>query len=77
MTSITFGGGPTVDARRDFSNLKEGSQVPGYYNNKNFVSETMGFRGGKLEVETYFIESFSHTESRLLQGPLSRLFVIV
>jgi hypothetical protein len=33
MTSITFGGGPTVDARRDFSNLKEGSQVPGYYKN--------------------------------------------
>ena len=31
MTSITFGGGPTVEARRDFSNLKEGSQVPGYF----------------------------------------------
>jgi hypothetical protein len=30
MTSITFGGGPTIEARRDFSNLKEGSQVPGY-----------------------------------------------
>lgn len=30
MTSITFGGGPTIDARRNFSNLKPGSQVPGY-----------------------------------------------
>ena len=29
MTSITFGGGPTVQARRNFSNLKPGSQVPG------------------------------------------------
>lgn len=30
MTSITFGGGPTIEARRNFSNLKSGSQVPGY-----------------------------------------------
>lgn len=30
MTSITFGGGPTISARRNFSNLKPGSQVPGY-----------------------------------------------
>lgn len=30
MTSITFGGGPTLEARRAFSNLKPGSQVPGY-----------------------------------------------
>ncbi len=30
MTSITFGGGPTIEARRNFSNLKPGSQVPGY-----------------------------------------------
>ena len=30
MTSITFGGGPEIDARRSFSNLKEGSQVPGF-----------------------------------------------
>jgi hypothetical protein len=30
MTSITFGGGPTIEARRQFSNLKSGSQVPGY-----------------------------------------------
>lgn len=30
MTSITFGGGPTMEARRNFSNLKPGSQVPGY-----------------------------------------------
>ena len=29
MTSITFGGGPTTEARRNFSNLKPGSQVPG------------------------------------------------
>ena len=69
MTSITFGGGPTVDARRDFSNLKEGSQVPGYHKNIYFVSETTGFRGRKSEVETYFIESFPPaTKSRLLQS---------
>lgn len=30
MTTITFGGGPTIDARRAFSNLKPGSEVPGY-----------------------------------------------
>lgn len=30
MTSTTFGGGPTIDARRNFSNLKPGAQVPGY-----------------------------------------------
>lgn len=30
MTSTTFGGGPSIEARRNFSNLKPGSQVPGY-----------------------------------------------
>jgi hypothetical protein len=30
MTSISFGGGPSIEARRSFTNLKEGSQVPGY-----------------------------------------------
>ncbi|CAF0727319.1 unnamed protein product [Brachionus calyciflorus] len=30
MTTITFGGGPSIEARRDFSNLKPGSEVPGY-----------------------------------------------
>lgn len=31
MTSITFGGGPSIEARRNFSNLKSGSEVPGYF----------------------------------------------
>ncbi|KAK2187649.1 hypothetical protein NP493_158g00003 [Ridgeia piscesae] len=30
MTTIAFGGGPTVDQRRDFANLQDGSHVPGY-----------------------------------------------
>ncbi|RNA39383.1 hypothetical protein BpHYR1_039371 [Brachionus plicatilis] len=30
MTTITFGGGPTIEARRSFSNLKPGTEVPGY-----------------------------------------------
>ena len=30
MTSITFGGAPSIEARRNFVNLKSGSQVPGY-----------------------------------------------
>jgi hypothetical protein len=30
MTSITFGGAPSIEARRNFSNLKRGSQLPGY-----------------------------------------------
>ena len=30
MTSITFGGGPRLEARKAFTNLKPGSQVPGY-----------------------------------------------
>ncbi|UJR08546.1 hypothetical protein I4U23_012808 [Adineta vaga] len=30
MTTVEFGGGPTLEARRRFSNLKEGSQVPKY-----------------------------------------------
>jgi hypothetical protein len=30
MTSTTFGGGPSIEARRNFSNLKPGAQVPGY-----------------------------------------------
>ncbi len=29
MTSISYGGGPSIEARRGFSNLKDGSQVPG------------------------------------------------
>lgn len=28
MTTIEFGGGPSLEARRQFSNLKDGSQVP-------------------------------------------------
>lgn len=32
MTTITFGGGPTIDARRSFSNLKPGAEVPGFLN---------------------------------------------
>ncbi|CAF0782401.1 unnamed protein product [Rotaria sp. Silwood1] len=30
MTTIEFGGGPSLEARRQFSNLKDGSQVPKY-----------------------------------------------
>lgn len=30
MTTITFGGGPNLEARRNFSNLKDGSELPGY-----------------------------------------------
>lgn len=28
MTTVEFGGGPTLEARRKFSNLKEGSEIP-------------------------------------------------
>lgn len=28
MTTIEFGGGPSIEARRQFANLKDGSQVP-------------------------------------------------
>mgnify|MGYP006904166740 CR=1 FL=1 len=28
MTTVEFGGGPSLEARRQFANLKEGSQVP-------------------------------------------------
>ncbi len=28
MTTIEFGGGPSLEARRQFCNLKDGSQVP-------------------------------------------------
>lgn len=30
MTTTAFGGGPSIEARRNFSNLKYGSQIPGY-----------------------------------------------
>jgi hypothetical protein len=30
MTTITFGGGPSLEARKNFANLKDGAQVPGY-----------------------------------------------
>ncbi|XP_046567438.1 uncharacterized protein C10orf82-like [Haliotis rubra] len=30
MTTVAFGGGPTVEQRRAFAQLKEGTQVPGY-----------------------------------------------
>jgi hypothetical protein len=28
MTTIEFGGGPSLEARRQFTNLKDGSQLP-------------------------------------------------
>jgi len=28
MTTVEFGGGPTLEARRHFANLKEGSEIP-------------------------------------------------
>jgi hypothetical protein len=28
MTTIEFGGGPTIEARRRFANLKDGSEIP-------------------------------------------------
>lgn len=30
MTTVEFGGGPTIEARRQFANLKDGSQLPKY-----------------------------------------------
>ena len=30
MTSIACGGGPTIEQRRDFAGLKDGSHLPGY-----------------------------------------------
>lgn len=57
MTSITFGGGPTIEARRHFSNLKEGSQVPGYlgyihqlkYNNGHTYGDQTHLLAGRFE----------------------------
>ncbi len=28
MTTVEFGGGPTIEARRRFANVKEGSHIP-------------------------------------------------
>jgi len=28
MTTVEFGGGPTIEARRRFANVKDGSQIP-------------------------------------------------
>jgi hypothetical protein len=30
MTTVEYGGGPTMDQRREFSGLKEGAHIPGY-----------------------------------------------
>jgi hypothetical protein len=30
MASVAFGGGPSLEARKNFCNLRPGSQVPGY-----------------------------------------------
>ncbi|ESO92829.1 hypothetical protein LOTGIDRAFT_150295 [Lottia gigantea] len=43
MTTIAFGGGPTVEQRRNFAALKEGTQVPGY---KGYVPQ-LKYRVGK------------------------------
>jgi hypothetical protein len=68
MTSITFGGGPSIEARRNFSNLKSGSEVPGYlgyihqlkYNNghtygeqTHLLSQQFGHMKSKSEINLY------------------------
>ncbi|KAK6194674.1 hypothetical protein SNE40_000265 [Patella caerulea] len=55
MTTIAFGGGPTVEQRRLFASLKEGTQVPGYRGYipqlKYRVGKTYGTDTHKLLVE--------------------------
>lgn len=82
MTSITFGGGPTIEARRDFSNLKENSQVPGYlgyihqlkYNNGHtygdqthlLASKFPGFNRAKSEIH------LSQSAAPFIRNPLPK-----
>jgi len=47
MTTITFGGGPTIEARKKFSNLKDGSQVPGYGGYIHQIKYTNGHTYGE------------------------------
>ncbi|XP_041370969.1 protein FAM166B-like [Gigantopelta aegis] len=42
MTTIAFGGGPTLEQRRSFAAFKDGTQVPGYRGYIPHIKYTMG-----------------------------------
>ncbi|CAF1185704.1 unnamed protein product [Adineta ricciae] len=52
MTTVEFGGGPTLEARRQFANLKDGSQVPRYTGHIHQLRYRNGHTYGE---ETYIL----------------------
>lgn len=80
MTSITFGGGPSVDARRNFSNLKPGAQVPGYggyihqikYNNGHTYGDQTHILLNQKFKSNSMIDSFEHSPSESFKNQLPK-----
>ena len=58
MTSTTFGGGPTIEARRNFSNLKPGAQVPGYI---GYIHQLKFNTGHTYGDQTHILLKRSHS----------------
>merc|ERR1711884_379347 len=81
MTSITFGGGPTIQARRNFSNLKPGSQVPGYggyihqikYNNGHtYGDQTHILLNQKYSSESSLMENYDNIPKHVHKNQLPK-----
>ncbi|CAF0917529.1 unnamed protein product [Didymodactylos carnosus] len=53
MTTIEFGGGPTLKARRQFANLKEGSHVPKYTGHIHQIRFRQGHTYGEQTHQLY------------------------
>lgn len=50
MTTVEFGGGPTIEARRRFANLKDGSEIPRW----QYFIYLYFWETWKNEIEKYF-----------------------
>lgn len=67
MTSIACGGGPTIEQRRDFAGLKDGSHLPGY---RGYCPQ-LKYRVGKTYGRDTYELSQSYEHRHPITNPLT------